>query len=145
MWHDNLIEGDEGIREILHNVKKIAVIGMKDETHDKEASHTVPKYLFEHGYEVIPVNPECQSILGKQCYQTLAEVKEPVDAILVFRSPGKVPPHAKEALSLEKKPGVFWMQSGVRNMDAAHKLAAAGIKVVQDHCMYSEHLRLIRH
>ncbi|KAA3619865.1 MAG: CoA-binding protein [Calditrichaeota bacterium] len=144
MWHDYLIEGDEDIRQILHDVKKIAVIGMKDESHENEASHTVPAYLKEHGYEVIPVNPECKKILGKQCYDTLASVDEPVDAVLVFRSPAKVPPHAKEALNLSHKPAVFWMQAGVRSMESAHRLAEAGIKVVQDHCIYSEHLRLIR-
>ena len=135
MWHDYLIEGDEDIREILHNVKKIAVIGMKDESHQKEASHTVPRYLEEHGYEVIPVNPACNEILGKSCYNSLSSVTEDVDAVLVFRAPTKVPPHADEAINLKKKPAVFWMQTGVRNQGAAHRLAEAGIKVVQDHCM----------
>ncbi|MCA9731380.1 MAG: CoA-binding protein [Deferribacteres bacterium] len=144
MWHDYLIEGDERIREVLHDIKKIAVIGMKDETHENEASYTVPRYLQDHGYEIIPVNPGCTSILGRTCFDNLTSITEPIDAVLVFRSPSKVPPHAKETIELEHKPKVFWMQHGIRNMDAAHKLAAAGIKVVQDHCMYSEHLRLIR-
>ncbi len=144
MWHDYLIEDDENIRKILRNVKRIAVIGMKDESHEQEASHTVPRYLVEHGYDVIPVNPQCEQILGKACYETLSSVTEPVDAVLVFRAPGKVPPHADEAINLEKKPAVFWMQTGVRNQGAARRLANAGIKVVQDHCIYAEHLRLIR-
>ncbi len=143
-WHDYLIEDDEGLRQILNQVKKIAVIGIKDESHPNEAAHSVPKYLHSQGYDIIPVNPKCKTVFGKTCYPSITDVPEPVDVVLIFRRPGNVPQHAEEILSLEHKPSVVWMQTGIRNMEAAHKLAQAGIKVVQDHCMYMEHLRLIR-
>ncbi len=143
-WHDLLIEDDEEIRRILRTVQKIAVIGIKDETRKDEAAHTVPRYLHQKGYEIYPVNPHFERVFGKPCYDTILDVPEPVDAVLVFRKPSNVKMHAKETLSLEKKPLVFWMQTGIRNMEAAHQLAKAGIKVVQDHCMYMDHLRLIR-
>ncbi len=139
-----MIEDDEEIREILRSIKKIAVIGIKDESRENEAAHSVPKYLHSKGYEIYPVNPHCERVFGKPCYDTILDVPEAVDVVLIFLSPGKVPKHAKEILSLENKPSVFWMQTGIRNMKAAHKLARAGIKVVQDHCMYMDHLRLFR-
>lgn len=142
-WHDNLIEDDNHLREILRTARRIAVVGIKDERHQIEAAYTVPAYMQEKGYEIIPVNPKYPSVLGKDCVDSLTSLPEPVDAVLVFRAPSNVPEHAREVLKMEKKPKVFWMQSGIRNMDAAHKLAAAGVKVVQDHCIYREHLRLI--
>ncbi len=143
-WHEYLVEDDERLRRILKSVKKIAVIGIKDENHANEAAHSVPKYLQQHGYEILPVNPKCDTVFGKKCFASVSEITEPVDAVLIFRRPGNVPQHADEILSMEHKPAVVWMQSGIRNMEAAHKLAKAGIQVVQDHCMYMEHLRLIR-
>ncbi len=144
MWHDNLIENDEQLREILQKVKTIAVIGIKDSSRGHEAAFTVPNYLAEHGYEIIPINPAIESALGKKAYDSISELSETPDMVLVFRAPNNIPPHAEEVLEMENKPEVFWMQTGIRNMEAAHKLAAAGIKVVQDHCIYREHLRLIR-
>lgn len=143
-WHDFLVEGDNNIRDILHTIRKIAVIGIKDESRREAAAHSVPAYLRSKGYEIYGVSPKCESVFGQKCYKTIADLPEPVDAVLVFRATGNVPAHAEEVLALDWKPKVFWMQSGISNMEAAHKLAAAGIKVVQDHCMYREHLRLVR-
>lgn len=66
-WHDYLIEEDEGLRQILQNVRNIAVIGIKDEAHENEAAHSVPKYLHSMGYTIIPVNPKYHSVFGKPC------------------------------------------------------------------------------
>ncbi|MCA9741806.1 MAG: CoA-binding protein [Deferribacteres bacterium] len=142
-WHENLIEEDNDIREILRASKRIAVVGIKDEGHNGEAAYSVPNYMRENGYEIIPVNPNYEHVFGTNCRKSLDEVQEHVDAVLVFRAPKYVPDHAKEVLEMTDKPGVFWMQSGIANMKAAHELANAGIKVVQDHCIYREHLRLI--
>lgn len=141
-WHDNLIEQDEQIREILKNSKTIAVVGIKDESRPLEAAHTVPAYLHKHGYKIIPVTPVYKTVFGIPAVASLTEIKEPVDIVQVFRAPAHMMPHAEEALRI--KPKVFWMQTGIRHQRAAHKLAAAGIKVVQDHCMYTDHLRLLR-
>ena len=143
-WHEKLIEDSEQIRNILHSIHKIAVIGIKDESHPWEAAHSVPAYLRDNGYDIIPVNPKFDTIFGKTCYDSVLDIPEPVDAVLVFRANKYIPYHAKEVLQLNQNPLVFWMQSGIHNMEAAHKLAAAGIKVVQNHCMYMEHLRLGR-
>lgn len=141
-WHENVIESDEKIREILKKSRTIAVVGIKDESRPLEAAHTVPAYLHKHGYKIIPVTPIYKSFLGIPSVPSLHDITEPVDIVQVFRAPGNIPPHAEEALLI--KPKVFWMQTGIRHQHAAHKLAAAGIKVVQDHCMYMDHLRLIR-
>lgn len=142
-WHDNLIEEDNDLREILRASRKIAVVGIKDEEHDREAAYTVPDYMRQNGYEIIPVNPHYEKVFGTDCRKNLSEVTEHVDAVLVFRAPKNIPDHANEVLEMEDKPEVFWMQSGISNMNAARKLANAGIKVIQDHCIYREHLRLI--
>jgi predicted CoA-binding protein len=141
-WHENLIEQDEQIRDILKKSKTIAVVGIKDESRPFEAAHTVPAYLRSHGYKIIPVNPSYKSFLGIPTVPSLLDIKEPVDIVQVFRAPANVESHAEEALKIQPK--VFWMQTGIRHQHATHKLAAAGIKVVQDHCMYMDHLRLIR-
>lgn len=144
MWRKKLIEDDEALRKILQQVKKVAVIGIKDSSRGHEAAFTVPNYLAEHGYEIIPVNPSVDTALGKKAYDRIGEVPDKLDMVLIFRAPNNIPLHAAEVLEMENKPAVFWMQTGIRNMDAAHKLAKAGIQVVQDHCIYREHLRLIR-
>ena len=141
-WHANVIDNDEQIRQILKQSRTIAVVGIKDETREYEAAHSVPAYLYKHGYKIIPVTPVYKSFFGIPTVPSLLDIKEPVDIVQVFRAPANIPPHAEEALRL--KPKVFWMQTGIRHQQAAHKLAAAGILVVQDHCMYMDHLRLIR-
>ena len=143
IWHENLIEEDDDIRNILRASRKIAVVGIKDERHNGEAAFSVPDYMRSNGYEIIPVNPNYEKVLGTNCRKSLADVTEPVDAVLVFRVPKNIPGHANEALKMHEKPRVFWMQSGIRNMYAARKLANAGVKVVQDRCIYREHLRLL--
>lgn len=142
-WHENLIEEDEDIRNILRASRKIAVVGIKDESHRGEAAYSVPEYMYENGYEIIPVNPHYEHVFGMNCRKSLNDVTEHVDAVLVFRAPKNVPDHANEVLEMHDKPGVFWMQSGIRSMNAARKLANAGVKVVQDHCIYRDHLRLL--
>ncbi|RMD97978.1 MAG: CoA-binding protein, partial [Calditrichaeota bacterium] len=84
-WHDRLIEDPEQIREILHSIHKIAVIGIKDESHPFEAAHSVPAYLRSNGYDIIPVNPKFDTVFGKPCYKSVLDIPEPVDAVLVFR------------------------------------------------------------
>ena len=141
-WHDNLVEGDDEIRAILKGSQVIAVVGIKDESRPNEAAHSVPAFLHSRGYRIIPVNPHYRSVFGIPTVPTLAEIQEPVDIVQVFRAPRNVMPHAEETLQL--KPRAFWMQTGIRHQEAAHKLAMAGIKVIQDHCMYMDFLRLLR-
>lgn len=128
---------DEEIKEIL-SLKRVAVVGMSKDPN--KAAHQVPKYLLEHGYEIIPVNPTADQILGKKCYKSLEEVEEEIDIVDIFRPSDQVMPVVEQAI--KKKPKVIWMQLGIKNEEAAEKAEKHGIKVVQDKCMMEEHLRL---
>jgi predicted CoA-binding protein len=141
-WHDFLVDTDESIRQILKTSRTIAVVGIKDESHAHEAAHSVPAYLKSRGYKIIPINPNYKSVFGIPTLKSLSEVDEPVDMVILFRAPANVPMHVDDTVRL--KPKVLWMQTGIRNQDSAHRLAKHGIKVVQDHCVYMDHLRLIR-
>lgn len=143
-WHDFIIDNDNVIRGMLKTSHIIAVVGIKDETRPHEAAHSVPAYLYSRGYKIIPVNPNYKSVFGIPCLTSLEEIHEPVDIVQVFRAPKNIMPHALEALKMKPQPRVFWMQTGIRHQEAAHKLASYGIQVVQDHCMYMDHLRLLR-
>ena len=123
------------IGEVLENCRTIAVVGMSPRP--ERDSHRVGRYLIEHGYTVIPVRPAQEEILGQKAYRTLADVKEPVDIVDVFRRSEHIPAVAEEAIRL--KPRIFWMQLGIENQDAALRLTAAGIDVVMNRCIKQEH------
>ncbi len=130
---------DEEIREIL-KLKRVAVVGISRDP--SKPAYQVPKYLLENGYEIIPVNPFADEILGKKCYKSLEDVREEIDIVDIFRPSEQVLPIVREAI--KKKPRVIWMQLGIRNEEAANDAREHGIKVVQDKCMMEEHLRLIK-
>ena len=123
------------IQEIL-KLKNVAVVGMSN-TEGKPAN-VVPKYLIEHGYNVIPVNPTTTEVLGRKSYASISEVSEQVDIVDVFRRSEDVPPVVYNAI---KKKGikVIWMQSGIYNKEAEKKAKENGIDVVYDRCMKVEH------
>jgi predicted CoA-binding protein len=141
-WRDNLVTSEQGIAEILRETKRVAVLGMKTEAQSGQAAFYVPEYLHNAGVDVVPVPvyyPEVTEILGKKVYRRVADVPGPVDLVNVFRRPQDVPPHVDDILAA--KPRAVWMQSGIRNDEAARRLAEAGIKVVQDRCLMVEHRR----
>lgn len=131
------------IEEMLRDSKNIAVVGMSDKA--SRASHHIGKYLADHGYRVFPVNPVLKEILGKPCYPDLdaaqAAAKEQTGAGLdmadVFRASDNVPPIVDEVIRL----GIpyIWLQDGVTHDEAAAKAHAAGVKVVQNDCIYRQH------
>jgi uncharacterized protein len=123
------------IQEIL-KLKNIAVVGMSN-TEGKPANF-VPKYLIEHGYNVIPVNPTTIEVLGRKSYASISEISEQVDIVDVFRKSEDVPPVVYDAI---KKKGikVIWMQSGIYNEEAEMKAKENGIDVVYNRCMKVEH------
>ena len=123
------------IQEIL-KLKNVAVVGMSN-TEGKPAN-VVPKYLIEHGYNVIPVNPTTTEVLGRKSYASISEVSEQVDIVDVFRRSEDVPPVVYDAI---KKKGikVIWMQSGIYNKEAEKKAKENGIDVVYNRCMKVEH------
>jgi predicted CoA-binding protein len=128
---------DEQIREIL-SLNKIAVVGMSKNS--SKAAHYVPKYLLENGYDITPVNPTTEEILGKKCYNSISEIDEDIDIVDVFRPSDQVLPVIQEAI--KKKPKVIWLQQGIHNSEAEDLAKKAGIKVIFNRCMLAEHQRL---
>ncbi len=137
-WKDNLVEDEAGVGEILRAARRVAVLGIRPESQAAKPAHAVPRYLQDHGYEVIPVpvKDEVDTILGQRAYRTVAEVPGEVDVVDVFRRPEDIDGHVADLLA--KKPRVVWFQLGIRNDAAAERLARAGIRVVQDRCMKLE-------
>ena len=138
--HPNIVDTPSGIREILTQCKTIAVLGIKTEAQADQAAYYVPKYMQAAGYEIIPVPvyyPDATEILGRKVYRRLVDIPGPVDLVNVFRRPKDVPPHVDDILA--KMPRAVWLQLGIRNDEAALKLAQAGIKVVQDRCIMVDH------
>jgi predicted CoA-binding protein len=142
-WKDNLINDSQGIAAILSETRVIAVLGIKPESHAGQAAYYVPAYMRDEGFEIVPVPvyyPEVTEIMGRPVFRTLAAIGRPIDMINVFRRPGDIPPHVDDIIAA--KPKSVWFQLGIRNDEAAQKLAEAGIKVVQDRCLMVEHGRL---
>src|ERR1700674_1190181 len=140
MDHDSY--PDAYIRGILNTVKSIAMVGISPK--ESRPSYFAFKYLQERGYNMIPVNPgqAGKQILGRKVYARLTDIPEPVDMVDVFRASQFALPIVEEALKLDPRPQVIWMQLGVRNDEAAAKAEAAGIKVVMNRCPKIEYGRL---
>jgi predicted CoA-binding protein len=140
-WRDHLIESPAQIRELLENTHRIAVLGIKPDP--DQPAHYVPEYAERAGYEIVPVPvyyKELTEMMGKKVYRKLTDIPGAVDMINVFRRPNDIPPHVDDIIA--KKPRVVWFQLGIRNDDAAERLARAGIDVVQDHCLLVELRRI---
>ncbi len=126
------------IIQILKESKTIAVVGLSPDP--SRPSHGVARYLMEQGYQVIPVNPMVNQVLGQKSYPDLTAVPERVDVVDIFRSPEHVPPIVEAAIV--KGVPTVWMQEGVINQEAARRAREAGLRVMMDRCMMKEHLRL---
>ena len=142
-WQRHLVTDDAGLAEILREAKTVAVVGAKVGEH--EPAWYVPAYLVAHGYRIRPVNPKLagREVHGARTMATVAELAEPVDVIEIFRRSEHLPGHAGEILALPWRPRAVWFQLGIRNDQAAERLARAGMRVVQDRCMMPDHRRLI--
>ena len=128
---------DSEIKEILSQYKVIAVVGLSDDP--SKDSNRVAKYLIDHGYTVVPVNPTKETILGLKSYPDLKSIPFKVDIVDIFRKPADVPPVVDDAIAIGAK--VVWMQLGIAHNDAAKKAKDAGLKVVQSKCIKIEHTR----
>jgi predicted CoA-binding protein len=128
---------DKEIREILA-FKKLAVIGMSKNA--SKAAHYVPKYLSEQGYDITPVNPTSNEILGKKSYSSVLDITDDIDVVNVFRPSDQVLPFIQEAIKI--KPKVIWLQEGIHNSEAEELAKKAGIKIIFNRCMLAEHKRL---
>ena len=128
------------LRRILRENRVIAIVGLSADWF--RPSHFAAKYMQDHGYRVIPVNPRYagKTVLGERCYAGLREIPDAVDIVDVFRKTEDVPPIAEDAIAIRAK--VLWQQLGVRNEAAAAQARAAGMETVLDHCVKIEHGRL---
>lgn len=126
------------LRRILHENKTIAVVGLSAKWH--RPSYFAAKYLQDHGYRIIPVNPNYDEILGERCYPGLSDIDEPVDVVDVFQRSEVVMPFAQQAVDIGAK--VLWLQLEVVNEEAAQHARTNGLEVVMDRCMKIEYARL---
>ena len=126
------------LRRILRECRTVAVVGLSPEWH--RPSHFAAKYLQEHGYRVIPVNPRADKILGERCYASLLEIPERVDMVDVFRRSADVLPIAQQAVQIKAR--CLWQQIGVLNLEADKLARDAGLDSVMDRCVKIEHARI---
>jgi predicted CoA-binding protein len=123
------------ISEILKTYRVVAVVGLSNKP--ERPSHQVARYLQEHGYRIIPVNPGCREVLGETCYARLGDIPFPVDVVDIFRNVEAIPAIVDEAITVGAK--VVWMQQGLEEPRAAQKARQAGLRVVMNRCMKIEH------
>ncbi|MDT8318218.1 MAG: CoA-binding protein [bacterium] len=126
------------IEKIFAQSRTIAVVGISDKV--ERPSYRVAKYLKEHGYRIIPVNPRIKEALGEKCYSDLDSVPDRIDVVDIFRRAEDVLPIVKSAISLGAK--TIWMQEGVVNEEATRIAESAGLDIIMDRCMLKEHKNL---
>lgn len=126
------------LRRLLTETRTVAVVGLSDKPH--RPSHFVGKYLVDHGYDAIPVNPTVGTILGRPSLPDLASIGRPVDMVDCFRRAEQMPGLAREAVAIGAK--VLWMQLGIVSEEARAIAEAGGLEVVMDRCTKIEHARL---
>ena len=134
-----LLTTDEQVKELVQESKRIAIVGLSNKP-DRD-SYRVAEYLINHGYEVIPVNPTIDEVLGKKAVATLKDIEGQVDSVDVFRRADQVMPVAEEAVAIGAK--ALWLQLEVVNEEAAKFASDKGLKVVMDRCIKIEHKRLV--
>lgn len=127
------------IPDILRNYRTIAVVGLSPD--ERRDSNSVSRYMQAAGYRIIPVNPEVGEVLGEKSYPTVASIPERVDIVNVYRRPENVPPVVDDAIAAGAK--VLWLQTGIWHEAAAAKARTAGLEVVQDRCIRTEHQRML--
>ena len=142
-WRDNIVTTNDEIAAVIRETKRIAVLGIKPESHSSQPAFYVSRYMQNAGFDIVPVPvyyPDVTEILGQKVYRDLRDVPGEIDMVNVFRRDVDIPKHVDEIL--EANPKSVWVQSGIRNDAAAEVWAKAGIKVVQDLCLMVEHRAL---
>jgi len=134
-----IVDDIAGLRRILAQTRTIAVVGLSANWY--RPSYFAAKYMQDHGYRIVPVNPAYAEVLGERCYPSIAAIPGPVDLVDCFRKPGEIVPLAQEAVAKGAK--VLWLQLGIRNDDAAKIASDAGLDVVMDRCVKIEHARIL--
>jgi predicted CoA-binding protein len=134
-----IVDDIAGLRRILAKSRTIAVVGLSANWY--RPSYFAAKYMQDHGYRIIPVNPNYDEVLGERCYRSIADIPESVDIVDCFRRADEMPALAVEAVRKGAK--VLWMQLGIHNDDAAAMADAAGLDVVANRCVKIEHARIL--
>lgn len=130
----------EELATLLDEVQHIAVVGLS--RHIEKAARRVPSYLAAKGFDVIPVNPNADRILGRTSYPTLSEVPGPVDLVVLFRPSEVAGRFVTEAMARPEEPAI-WLQAGIRADPEVAAARAAGRTVVQDLCIFRVHRVLV--
>ena len=126
------------LRRILNEYKRVAVVGLSADW--SRPSYFAAKYLLDHGFEIIPVNPKYDEILGQKCYPDLKSIPSAVDIVDLFQRTERVPTFVDDAIAIKAK--LVWMQLGIVHEEAAQKARDAGLEVIMDRCMKIEYARL---
>ena len=134
-----IVDDIAGLRRILVRHRTFAVVGLSANWY--RPSYFAAKYLKDHGYRVIPVNPTLTEALGEKAYPELRAVPDAIDAVLVFVRSEAVPPVVEQAIEIGAR--TVWMQEGIVNVEAAERARAAGLTVVMDRCMRATWQRLL--
>jgi uncharacterized protein len=134
-----IVDDIAGLRRILARSRTLAVVGLSAQWY--RPSYFAAKYMQDHGYRIIPVNPRYTEVLGEKCYPTLRDIPERVDLVDCFRRSEEIPPIAEDAIAIGAK--VLWMQLGIRNEEAARRASDAGLDVVMNRCVKIEHARIL--
>ena len=134
-----IVDDIAGLRRILARSRTLAVVGLSAQWY--RPSYFAAKYMQDHGYRIIPVNPRYTEVLGERCYPDLRSIPEAVDIVDCFRKPAELPAIAEDAIAIGAK--VLWMQLGIVNERAAARATGAGLDVVMNRCVKIEHARIL--
>jgi predicted CoA-binding protein len=134
-----IVDDIAGIRRILRDCRRFAVVGLSANWY--RPSYFAAKYMKDHGYQIVPVNPTYNEVLGERCYPELRAIPGRVDLVDCFRKPGEMVPLARDAVAIGAR--VLWMQLGIRNDEAARIASDGGLDVVMDRCVKIEHARIL--
>ena len=126
------------LHRILRSYRTIAIVGVSNSPH--RPSYFAAKYMQHHGYQVVPVNPRYETVLGEKCYASLLDIPEPIDIVNCFRKANEIPALADQAIEIGAK--CLWLQLGIQHDEAEQKALKAGLDVITNRCVKIEHGRL---
>jgi predicted CoA-binding protein len=136
-WSHAARGGPDRIADILEQFTRLAIVGLSSKP--TRPSHGVAAYMRDRGYRIIPVNPNEKSVFGEKTYESLEEVPDPIEIVVIFRKSEYVPEIVETAIRRSAK--VIWMQEGVVHEDAARRAREAGLEVIQDRCILKEYAK----
>ncbi|MDB5084427.1 MAG: CoA-binding protein [Bacilli bacterium] len=134
---------EDRMKQLMLDTRSIAVVGLSNDP--GRASFEVSSYIQSQGYQLLPVNPNEDQVLGRKAIGSVTEAAEPVDTVVVFRRSDAIPTVVDDIAKMSTLPKLVWLQLGIRNDEAVQSLVDKGVSVVQDRCFMVEHRRLLGH